>query len=262
MVDRAFSHHSRKRETIFPNAYKEDLYRLNGYCKNVTTHTDRASWDFSLNMPKPTTFKNAWTGVAPEKPHNKGYDGPNENEWGDTDNGADDEADEKDVDDLNLAASSGPDAEDDDDAYEEYERGRSPTTRRCTNGLWRGCAGTREKYNQCKARAAMVILRCLHASSGIREWKEFRERVVICQRAARVWLARRAVDCGMNRGNDGGDDDYPLMAEDEIQETLRGVIRIVVEEELRGETEKGRVIAIMTGRSRYFCGKSGFDMSE
>ena len=100
MADRAFSQYTRKRKTVFPNLYKEDLWRLGGYCKDFATYTDRASWDFSRVMPKPVPFKSAWTGTQPkrekEMKSDMGYDGCDESEEADqedweTENEADDE---------------------------------------------------------------------------------------------------------------------------------------------------------------------------
>lgn len=132
MADRAFSQYTRRRETIFPNPYREDLYRLNGYCKNVATHTDRASWDFSLAMPRPGNFKTAWTGISPQKTNDMGYDGSFSSEWEDTNDDGNDEPEDE-TDDEDASASSDDTSINTSESSDSPRRGRSPTLRRCTN---------------------------------------------------------------------------------------------------------------------------------
>ena len=192
---------------MFPNLYKEDLWRLGGYCKDFATYTDRASWDFSRVMPKPVPFKSAWTGTQPkrekEMKSDMGYDGCDEREAEDQEDWKTETEEcrtEDEGDDEDEAASSDDTDDNADDDEGETPRGRSPTLRRCTNGLLRGgYGGTRESYNQRKVCAAAVILRYWRAGRGLREWRDFRESVVVCQRlwrdriTARGSLGRRRI---------------------------------------------------------------------
>lgn len=219
---------------MFPNPYKEDLYRLNGYCKDVTTYTDRASWDFGSRMPIPVKFQSSWTGAAPKKQDDEGYkrsDEHDEKASEDIDNDADDEASGQSDWETDDEECSGPEGEDESG---ERSRGRSPTMRRCINGLWGSYAGTRDNYNQRKVRAAAVILRYWRASRGLREWRDFRSRVIVCQR---LWRDRITA-----RGNLGGR-------------------RIVTEDEFAMELEGQRVIGRIMGQMRYAGAKWKVGMS-
>lgn len=93
-------------------------------------------------MPKPVPFKSAWTGAAPksekEMEEDMGYDGCDEREeedqedWETEDGKTEDEAHGED-----NEGWSDVDTNDTGDNGDQHPRGRSPTPRRCTNGLGR-----------------------------------------------------------------------------------------------------------------------------
>ena len=120
---------------------------------------------------------------------NNGYDGSDEEDsedWETEDGKAEDEADDEDA-----SASSDDTSNNTSESSRSPPRGRSPTLRRCTNGLWGGYCGTCENYNKRKARATAVILRYWRATRGLREWRDFRDRVVVCQRLWRDRITAR-----------------------------------------------------------------------